>query len=54
MLAVEVKPDGILALPRESAPVVLLVYLLVAVTAWRLAGRSARVGVVVSREAQHR
>ncbi len=54
LLAVEVKPDGILALPRESAPAVLLVYLLVAVTAWRLAGRSARVEVAASREAQQR
>jgi hypothetical protein len=29
-----VKPNGILALPLQSAPIVLIVYLLIAVTAW--------------------
>jgi hypothetical protein len=38
--AVVVKPDGILALPLHSAPIVLAVYVLAAAAAWRLRRRS--------------
>ncbi len=46
-----VKPNGILALPRQSAPLVLIVYALIAVALWRRHRRGAASPAVVRESA---